>query len=122
MIRAIATVALLVLSNTFMTIAWYGQIMFKSRMERFCLGAVILISWIVALLEYCFMVPANRLGSQAYGGPFTVWELKVIQEAVSLTVFAILVQAVMQNETIRWNHIAGFGCLILAVFFIFYKN
>lgn len=121
MLRGLGTVLLLVMSNTFMTLAWYGQIMFKSRLERFGVCAVIFLSWCVAFFEYCLMVPANRLGSVDFGGPYSIWQLKVIQEAVSLTVFTVLVMLVMKNETLRWNHIAGFICLIMAVWFIFKK-
>ena len=119
--RGLGAIALLVCSNLFMTLAWYGQVMFKSRFERIGMIAVIAISWLVALFEYCFMVPANRLGSAEYGGPFSIWELKVIQEVVSLTVFTVIVLLVMKNEALRWNHIVGFLCLVLAVFFIFKK-
>ena len=119
--RGIGAVALLICSNVFMTLAWYGQVMFKSRFEKLGIIAVVAISWAIALFEYCFMVPANRLGSVEYGGPYSIWELKVIQEVVSLTVFAVLVQLIMKNEALRWNHVAGFLCLILAVFFIFKK-
>ncbi|MBQ2418086.1 MAG: DMT family protein [Alistipes sp.] len=119
--RGLGAIALLVCSNLFMTLAWYGQVMFKSRFERIGIMAVIGISWLVALFEYCFMVPANRLGSVEYGGPFSIWELKVIQEVVSLTVFTVIVLLVMKNEALRWNHIVGFVCLVAAVFFIFKK-
>ena len=119
--RGIGAVALLVCSNLFMTLAWYGQVMFKSRFERIGMVAVIAISWLVALFEYCFMVPANRLGSIQYGGPFNIWELKVIQEVVSLTVFTVIVLLVMKNEALKWNHLVGFVCLVAAVFFIFKK-
>ncbi|MBP3425093.1 MAG: DMT family protein [Alistipes sp.] len=119
--RGLGAIALLVCSNLFMTLAWYGQVMFKSRFERIGIIAVIAISWLVALFEYCFMVPANRLGSSEYGGPFSIWELKVIQEVVSLTVFTVIVLLVMKNEALRWNHLVGFLCLVLAVFFIFKK-
>lgn len=119
--RGLGAIALLVCSNLFMTLAWYGQVMFKSRFERIGILAVIGISWLVALFEYCFMVPANRLGSIEYGGPFSIWELKVIQEVVSLTVFTVIVLLVMKNEALRWNHIVGFACLVAAVFFIFKK-
>ena len=119
--RGIGAVALLVCSNLFMTLAWYGQVMFKSRFERIGMVAVIAISWLVALFEYCFMVPANRLGSVEYGGPFSIWELKVIQEVVSLSVFTVIVLLVMKNEALKWNHLVGFLCLVLAVFFIFKK-
>ena len=115
------TIILLILSNVFMTLAWYGQVMFKSRFERIGIMAVIGISWLVALFEYCFMVPANRLGSAEYGGPFSIWELKVIQEVVSLTVFTVIVLLVMKNEALRWNHLVGFLCLVAAVFLIFKK-
>lgn len=121
MLRGIASIILLVCSNTFMTMAWYGHIIFKSKLERFGLFAIVLISWAIAFFEYCLQVPANRLGSTDFGGPFNIWELKVIQEVVSLSVFAVLVTVFMKNETLRWNHIAGFVCLILAVFFIFRK-
>ena len=119
--RGLGAIALLVCSNLFMTLAWYGQVMFKSRFVRISVLAVIGISWLVALFEYCFMVPANRLGSVEYGGPFSIWELKVIQEVVSLTVFTVIVLLVMKNEALRWNHIVGFVCLVAAVFFIFKK-
>ena len=119
--RGLGAIALLVCSNLFMTLAWYGQVMFKSRFERIGMIAVIAISWLVALFEYCFMVPANRLGSTEYGGPFSIWELKVIQEVVSLTVFTVIVLLVMKNEALKWNHLVGFLCLVLAVFFIFKK-
>ena len=119
--RGLGAIALLVCSNLFMTLAWYGQVMFKSRFERIGMIAVIAISWLVALFEYCFMVPANRLGSAEYGGPFSIWELKVIQEVVSLTVFTVIVLLVMKNEALRWNHLVGFLCLVAAVFFIFKK-
>ena len=119
--RGIGAIALLVCSNLFMTLAWYGQVMFKSRFERIGMIAVIAISWLVALFEYCFMVPANRLGSIEYGGPFSIWELKVIQEVVSLSVFTVIVLLVMKNEALKWNHLVGFVCLVAAVFFIFKK-
>jgi uncharacterized protein (DUF486 family) len=119
--RGLGAIALLVCSNLFMTLAWYGQVMFKSRFERIGMIAVIAISWLVALFEYCFMIPANRMGSNVYGGPFSIWELKVIQEVVSLTVFTVIVLLVMKNEALRWNHIVGFICLVAAVFFIFKK-
>ena len=119
--RGLGAIALLSCSNLFMTLAWYGQVMFKSRFERIGIMAVIGICWLVALFEYCFMVPANRLGSVEYGGPFSIWELKVIQEVVSLTVFSVIVLLVMKNEALRWNHLVGFACLVAAVFFIFKK-
>ena len=84
MFRGLATVLLLVVSNAFMTLAWYGHIAFKSRLERFGLTASVLLSWGIALFEYCFQVPANRIGSAEFGGPFSIWELKVIRIALGL--------------------------------------
>lgn len=121
MYKGIATVALLIVSNAFMTLAWYGQIAFKSKFERFGLAAVVLVSWGIALVEYCFLVPANRLGSANYGGPYSLWELKVLQEVISLTVFSVFMLLFMKSEALRWNHVVGFLCLILAVYFIFRK-
>ena len=119
--RGLLTILLLVCSNAFMTLAWYGHIVFKSRIERFGLALIVLLSWGIALFEYCFQVPANRLGSLQYGGPFSLWELKVIQEVVSLVVFTLFTLVFMKSDTLRWNHLAGFLCLILAVYFIFRK-
>ena len=119
--KAVATVGLLVVSNAFMTLAWYGHIAFKSKPERFGLVAIVLISWGIALFEYCFQVPANRIGSAQFGGPFTLWQLKVIQEVVSLSVFTVFALVFMKSDTLRWNHLAGFICLIMAVYFIFRK-
>ena len=92
MSRALATIALLILSNTFMTLAWYGHIAFKSKIERFGMLSIILLSWGIALFEYCFQVPANRIGSSQLGGPFSIWELKVIQEVISLLVFTVFAE------------------------------
>ncbi len=121
LLRGIATIALLVCSNVFMTLAWYGHIAFKSRLERYGLAAIVVISWAIALFEYCFQVPANRIGSAELGGPFTIWQLKVIQEVISLVVFTLFVVVFMKGDALKWNHMAGFGCLILAVYFIFRK-
>lgn len=119
--KGLLTVLMLVCSNAFMTLAWYGHIVFKSRLERYGLAAIILLSWGIALFEYSIMVPANRLGSVQYGGPFSLWELKVIQEVVSLVVFTLFVLVFMKSDELRWNHLAGFACLVLAVYFIFRK-
>lgn len=120
-LKGFATIALLIVSNAFMTLAWYGHIAFKSRLERWGLAAIVLLSWGIALFEYCFQVPANRIGSNQLGGPFSIWELKVIQEVVSLSVFTLFALVFMRSDTLRWNHLAGFLCLILAVYFIFRK-
>lgn len=116
-------IALLVLSNVFMTLAWYGHLQLhkSARWSTLPLYAIILLSWLVALAEYALQVPANRIGSENYGGPFNLFELKMIQEAVSLVVFTVLAVWVFKGETLRWNYIVGFVFLMLAVFFIFKK-
>lgn len=121
--RAFNTILLLVLSNTFMTIAWYGHLKFHSwkGFSKLGLFTVILISWGIALFEYCFQVPANRLGFKDNGGPFSIWQLKVIQEVITLIVFTLFTLLVFRTETLRMNHLIGFGFLILAVYFLFKK-
>jgi uncharacterized protein (DUF486 family) len=121
--RGLSTVLLLVASNAFMTLAWYGHLKFNT-MKSFGtlpLLAVIGISWGIAFFEYCLMVPANRIGFLGDGGPFSLIQLKLIQEVVSLSVFAVFVLLVFRNETFRWNHLAAALCLILAVWFVFKK-
>lgn len=115
------TVALLVISNTFMTFAWYGHLKMQQLgwIKDWPLFCVILLSWGIALLEYCFMVPANRVGYVENGGPFSMMQLKVIQEVITLTVFTILSVFVLSGEKLHWNHLAAFLCLIGAVFFVF---
>ncbi|MDP4290394.1 MAG: DMT family protein [Bacteroidota bacterium] len=121
--RAVSTILLLLLSNTFMTFAWYGHLKYSQMKWSQSLGlfAIILISWGIAFFEYCAMIPANRIGFKGNGGPFSLWQLKVIQEVITLTIFTIFTLTVFKSETLRWNHILGFICLILAVFFIFKK-
>ena len=106
-----------------MTFAWYGHLKFKEMGALAHLGlfAVIAISWGIAFFEYCFQVPANRIGYIENGGPFNLWQLKVLQEVISLTVFTVLTLTFFKNETLRWNHLIGFVFLILAVYFIFKK-
>lgn len=117
------TVGLLILSNIFMTIAWYGQLKLKDYtwFSNLTMFQVILLGWSIALLEYCFMTPANKMGFIGNGGPFTLLQLKVIQEVISLSVFMTFTMVCFKNEEIKWNHLAGFACLILAVYFIFKK-
>lgn len=117
--RGLAAIILLILSNSFMTLAWYGHIVFKSRVEKLSVLLIVLLSWGIALFEYCFQVPANRLGSAQYDGPFSLWQLKVIQEVISLTVFTVFAVFFLKTDTLRWNHLVGFLFLILAVFFLF---
>ncbi len=121
--KGFATVLLLVTSNIFMTFAWYGNLKLQEMKitTDWPLILVILASWGLALFEYCFMIPANRMGSAINGGPFSLMQLKIIQEVVSLTVFTLIVTFVFKGEAIHWNHIAAFACLIAAVFFCFLK-
>lgn len=121
--KGLYAIALLITSNAFMTLAWYGHLKFKhiKGLSALPLVAVILISWGIALFEYFFQVPANRLGYKEYGGPFSLVELKVIQEVITLTVFTIFSLLLFKNETFRINHLIGFLFLILAVYFIFKK-
>ena len=117
------TILLLLLSNTFMTFAWYGHLRMKDVdwFESLGLIASILISWGIALFEYIFMVPANRIGYNGNGGPFSMMELKIIQEIISLTVFVVISTVVFKSEVLKWNHLVGFGFMILAVYFVFKK-
>jgi uncharacterized protein (DUF486 family) len=121
--RAFYTILLLTLSNIFMTFAWYGHLKFKDMKwsQNLPLMVVILISWGIALFEYILQVPANRTGSKEYGGPFSLMELKVIQEAITLTVFMLFSLVFFKNETFRVNHLIGFVFLVLAVYFVFKK-
>ncbi|MCC6759030.1 MAG: DMT family protein [Candidatus Omnitrophica bacterium] len=106
------TIILLIISNIFMTIAWYGHLKYKSSP----LFIVIVVSWLIAFFEYCFQVPANRLGH----GQFTAAQLKTIQEVITLVVFSIF-SVVYLKEELKWNTLVGFAMIIGAVFFIFKK-
>ena len=121
--KALLTIGLLILSNTFMTLAWYGHLKFHEWkwFSKLGLASVILISWGIALFEYCFQVPANRIGYAGNGGPFTLVQLKVIQEVITLVVFTIFALIVFRNEAIRWNHLVAFALLVGAVYFVFKK-
>ena len=117
------TVLMLVFSNVFMTFAWYGHL--KLQEMKISTGwpliLIILFSWGLAFFEYCLTVPANRIGFQGNGGPFSLIQLKVIQEVVSLTIFTIIVTFLFKSQSIHWNHVVAFLCLVLAVFFAFLK-
>ncbi|MBO7460907.1 MAG: DMT family protein [Bacteroidales bacterium] len=121
--RGLYTVLMLIVSNIFMTFAWYGNLKLSEMgvMKDWPLILVILASWGIALFEYSFMIPANRIGSIVHGGPFTLVQLKVIQEAVSLVIFMIISIKVFKMGEFNWNHLIGFGFLVLAVYFIFKK-
>jgi len=122
-VKSITTIGLLILSNAFMTFAWYGHLKFKEikGFDSLSLFWIVLISWSIALFEYMFQVPANRIGYQGNGGPFSLMELKVLQEVITLSVFLIFSLLLFRNETFRLNHLIGIFFLILAVYFIFKK-
>ena len=113
MLRQLAPVILLTISNIFMTFAWYGHLKHKSA----ALWVVILVSWGIAFFEYCFQVPANRIGHEFYNAA----QLKTIQEVITLIVFSVFSVCYLKEE-FRWNYLVGFLFIILAVFFIFKKR
>ena len=112
MLRQLLPVLLLTISNIFMTFAWYGHLKYKGS----ALWIVILVSWGIALLEYCFQVPANRMGHEVYN----VVQLKTIQEVITLVIFSLF-SVLYLKEQFKWNYLIGFVFIILAVFFIFKK-
>gem|GEM_PF-911505 len=118
------TIGLLIVSNIFMTFAWYGHLklqQIKVFSDNTPLYVIILLSWLLALPEYSCQVPANRIGFDGNGGPFNIMQLKVIQEVISLAVFTVFVTVFFNGESLRWNHLAAFVCLVMAVFFVFHK-
>lgn len=121
--RSVTTIILLMASNTFMTIAWYGHLRFKDLplLKNTGLLGTIFISWCIALLEYSLMVPANKIGSSINGGPFNMWQLKLIQEVISISVFVVFTLIFFKTDELKWNHLAGFVCLLAAVYFFFRK-
>jgi uncharacterized protein len=121
--KNLATILLLVFSNTFMTVAWYGHLKLRtiSRFENLSLFTIIVLSWGIAFFEYSLQVPANRIGFRDNGGPFSLIQLKVIQEVISLTVFTGFTLLAFKNEQFRLNHLIAFTFLILAVYFMFKK-
>lgn len=106
------TVVLLTVSNVFMTFAWYGHLKYKNSP----LWIVVLVSWLIAFLEYCFQVPANRIGHYHYSAA----QLKAIQEVITLVVFVVF-SIIYLKEEFKWNYAVGFLCILAAVFFIFKK-
>ena len=117
------TVMLLVLSNIFMTLAWYGHLRLQVSgiSKTWPLIGVIAFSWAIAFFEYCCQVPANRMGFTGNGGPFTLVQLKVIQECISLCVFAVMANILFQGQSLHWNHMLAFLLLICAVYLVFMK-
>ena len=120
----IYTVALLIVSNIFMTLAWYGHLKLQQMQvisDKTPLIFVILLSWGLAFLEYCCQVPANRMGFEGNGGSFNLMQLKVIQEVISIAIFTLFSLFIFRGQSLQWNHLAAFICLILAVYFVFLK-
>lgn len=116
------TIGLLIVSNVFMTLAWYGHLKLQQMnivKDSTPLFIIILISWGIAFLEYCVMVPANRYGFQGNGGAFTLPQLKVIQEVISLLIFGVFTIFFFRGESLHWNHVAAFACIVAAVYFVF---
>ena len=122
--NGIYTILLLVLSNIFMTLAWYGHLRLQQNgvSASWPLVGVILFSWGIAFFEYCCQVPANRIGFVGNGGPFTLIQLKVIQECISLTVFVVIANVLFQQQALHWNHILAFILLVISVWLVFLKN
>lgn len=112
-IPMIWTILLLIISNVFMTFAWYGHL----RFTKTALWQVVLVSWLIAFFEYCFQVPANRIGALA---GYKAGQLKIIQEVITLIVFAIF-SATYLNQKLAWNYYVAFALMGLAVFFVFNK-
>ncbi len=121
--NALYTILLLLTSNVFMTLAWYGHLKLQQTgvSSHWPLIGVILFSWSIAFVEYCFLVPANRIGFSENGGPFNLMQLKVIQEVISLIVFTVVANLMFQGQSLQWNHLAAFACLVLSVYFVFMK-
>jgi uncharacterized protein (DUF486 family) len=121
--KAFYSILLLIGSNVFMTLAWYGHLKFKEFELTKSLGliTIILISWGIALFEYFLQVPANRMGSKLYGGPFDLFQLKILQEVISLGVFMLMAIVLFKGESVKWNHVAAMFCMIAAVYFVFKK-
>jgi len=122
-VKAFYTIGLLTLSNIFMTLAWYGHLKFREFpwFAKLSLFGIILISWGIAFFEYVVQVPANRMGFSGNGGPFNLWQLKVLQGVITLIVFTAFTLIFFKGESLKWNHIVGFVFLVLAVYFIFKK-
>lgn len=121
--KILYTILLLVISNIFMTFAWYGHLKLQEMkvISNWPLYAVILFSWSIALAEYACQIPANRIGFVGNGGPFSLMQLKVIQEVITLVIFTAFTTVFFKGEALHWNHLAAFVCLIMAVYFVFMK-
>lgn len=121
--NGVYTIIMLIVSNIFMTFAWYGHIKLQETkiIDNWPLIGVIAFSWAIAFFEYCAQVPANRIGFVGNGGPFTLLQLKVIQEVITLVIFTVFTTVFFKGEALHWNHVAAFICLVLAVYLVFMK-
>lgn len=121
--NAFYTIVLLIFSNIFMTFAWYGHLKLEEMklVTNWPLMAIIVCSWLIAFFEYALQIPANKIGYIGNGGSFSLMQLKVIQEVISISVFMVFTMVLFKNESLQWNHLAAFACLILAVYFVFMK-
>jgi hypothetical protein len=119
--KGLWSILLLIVSNSFMTVAWYGHLKYQNVSKNALLGllGIVLASWGIALFEYFFQVPANRIGYQGTGGPFSLVELKLVQEVISISVFVIFTLVFFRTETFRLNHLFAFACILGAIFFTF---
>ncbi len=115
------TIGMLVVSNVFMIFAWYGHLKLQQSgvSTNWPLYGVVLFSWLIALAEYAFQVPANRMGFEGNGGPFSLMQLKIMQEVITLVVFVIFTQCFFSDSSLKWNHFVAFLLLIGAVYFVF---
>ena len=121
--KGLYTIGLLIASNIFMTFAWYGHLKLQETkvISHWPLVGVIVFSWCIAFFEYCAQVPANRIGFAGNGGPFSLMQLKIIQEVITLLIFIIFSTLLFKGENLHWNHLAACVCLVMAVYFVFMK-
>lgn len=121
--KSIITIVLLIISNSFMTLAWYGHLKFSELkwFNKLGLVSIILISWGIALFEYAFQIPANKIGYKGNGGSFSLLQLKLIQEVITLVIFGLFTLLFFKSETFNYNHLISFILMVLAVYFMFKK-
>ncbi|MBK7304839.1 MAG: DMT family protein [Saprospiraceae bacterium] len=121
--KSLYTILLLAMANVFMTLAWYGHLRLKdvTTLQKWGLSGLILFSWGIAFFEYCLQVPANKIGYSGNGGPFSLFQLKIIQEIITLSVFVLFALLFFKTETFTKNYMISFICIIAAVYFAFKK-